>query len=383
MNFRSLNCTTCRFELSQCLDGRLPSGRRAEVMNHAESCATCGSFWLELQAAQRLTLSLRATEVSSNFREGLWQRIHAGEGTPSAVFQEEVPLWSKVRYTLTGAAAAAALLIGVTFLTKDQTAATDTTNVAQVGGRNGERINGNVTDSNPPINAELVASNGDQSSPLRGTLEPRQLQSYETVPFISAAKKLSMELVAVETARQLEERYATAEIGMRMLKNPSNNSESAINKVLRSAHEMGDFGELLLDLRDRQRLFFTDAGIGYELQYAVNMLTQAGSIASPTQQTVEQFVAPVLASGRLAHVSRSISLKPSSDHEERRDLWRVNTMRPEVMAKLFVPIGNHEQMRPGTVFLFEGDCDFEWVAPISEINAHSLRIRFGVSADQR
>src|SRR5688572_23870014 len=106
-----MNCTTCRFELSQCLDGRLPSGRRAIVMQHASECTDCGTFWAELQAAQRLTLQLRRPRVGPDFREALWVRIQAGEGTPDAVFHEPVPLVVKLRYALTGAAAAAAALL--------------------------------------------------------------------------------------------------------------------------------------------------------------------------------------------------------------------------------------------------------------------------------
>lgn len=40
-----MNCNTCRFELSQCLDGRLASGRRAIVMQHAADCEECAAFW--------------------------------------------------------------------------------------------------------------------------------------------------------------------------------------------------------------------------------------------------------------------------------------------------------------------------------------------------
>ena len=125
-----MNCNTCRYELSQCLDGRLPSGRRATVLAHAEACAPCGQFWEELQSAQRLTLSLRPTQVGGDFREGLWERIQAGEGTPDAVFQEPIPVATKVRYTLSGAAAAAALLIGVTLLQGERRAPSASEEVA-------------------------------------------------------------------------------------------------------------------------------------------------------------------------------------------------------------------------------------------------------------
>src|SRR5262245_52243425 len=110
-----MNCTTCRYELSQCLDGRLPSGRRTIVLQHASQCEGCGTFWAELQAAQRLTLRLQRPRVSESFRESLWARVQAGEGTPDAVFREPVPLLAKLRYALTGAAAAAAALLCVTW----------------------------------------------------------------------------------------------------------------------------------------------------------------------------------------------------------------------------------------------------------------------------
>src|SRR5262245_17400688 len=117
-----MNCSTCQYELSQCLDGRLASGRRALVMDHVAACAECGEFWRELQAAQALVLRLTRPRVDGDFRERLFERIETGEGTPPAVFQEQVPLATKIRYTLTGAAAAAAVLIAATLL-RDRTPA--------------------------------------------------------------------------------------------------------------------------------------------------------------------------------------------------------------------------------------------------------------------
>src|SRR5688572_9620068 len=111
-----MNCSTCRYELSQCLDGRLPSGRRSLVMQHVEQCRDCSDFWNELQAAQQLILQLPREHVGSGFRDQLFERIRAGEGTPDAVFREPVPLWAKVRYAFTGAAAAAVLLAAALWL---------------------------------------------------------------------------------------------------------------------------------------------------------------------------------------------------------------------------------------------------------------------------
>lgn len=105
-----MNCTTCRMELSRCLDGRLPSGRHATVMAHAEGCPECSQFWQELQEARKLALRAPKLAVSDDFHDGLWQRIRAGEGTPEAVFREPVSTVTKLRYLGTGAAAAAAML---------------------------------------------------------------------------------------------------------------------------------------------------------------------------------------------------------------------------------------------------------------------------------
>jgi hypothetical protein len=381
-----MNCTTCRYQLSQCLDGRLPSGKRGLVMKHAESCSKCSSFWQELQAAQALTTTLRNDSVSSDFKDELWTRIHAGEGTPNAVFQEHVPLLSKLRYALTGAAAAAALLIGFTMLRQGDTSISSSvstpnnaTTVSNAALGNGAQVTGTQ------ITGTQVA--GTQVAGTQGVaLEPRLpvRQQLVSSPFFSVAKPLSVELLAVESARQLESRYATATIGMRMLENPRHNQEFAINQILDSADELRDFGELLLDLRDRQRLFFTDSEIGADLQFAVKMLAQTKNLQSRTTQTVELFVAPVLRSKRLARVSQAISLKPIGQQEDMRDLVQLSAQRPEVFPKLFFVLGNLNDfernfatIRPGMAIILPNGCEPSWVAPRSEVSLSRLRHSFG------
>src|SRR5262252_4078090 len=107
----AMNCRTCHYELSQCLDARLPSGRRALVMQHTAECERCAQFWAELQAARELALRLQRHRTGPDFREQLFARIQAGEGTPPAVFQEYVSVAAKIRYAATGAAVAAAALL--------------------------------------------------------------------------------------------------------------------------------------------------------------------------------------------------------------------------------------------------------------------------------
>lgn len=106
-----MNCRECQRDMSPCLDGRLPSGRRSVVMEHLEACEECAKLWSEFQQAQELVLRMPVRPVSPDFHTRLWERIKAGEGTPPAVFAEPMPLATKVRYVLTGAVAAALLLV--------------------------------------------------------------------------------------------------------------------------------------------------------------------------------------------------------------------------------------------------------------------------------
>ena len=103
-------------ELSLHLDGRLPSGRRERLLDQLDSDLQAAGLLDEMERAQTLARSLPEVQVSSGFTEGLWQRIRAGEGTPEAVFREPLPWLVKARYLLTGAAAAAAVLVGASFL---------------------------------------------------------------------------------------------------------------------------------------------------------------------------------------------------------------------------------------------------------------------------
>ena len=106
-----MNCRECQRDMSQCLDGRLPSGRRTAVIQHLETCEECNQLWGEFQQAQELVLRLPVRQVSPEFHQRLWERIKAGEGTREAVFNEPMPLLTKARYVFVGAAAAALMLV--------------------------------------------------------------------------------------------------------------------------------------------------------------------------------------------------------------------------------------------------------------------------------
>ncbi len=358
-----MNCNTCRYELSQCLDGRLPSGRRAVVMQHADDCAECGVFWAELQAAQRLTLQLPRTRVSADFRDALWDRIKAGEGTPAAVFREPVALVTKVRYALTGAAAAAVVLWGAMWLRPD--GATSRDEIAGVDRAGLERPG--ITARQPAI----VAGDG-----------PRATESFEDM--FSATRRLTFDLVAVEAAKQLEQRHATAMLALRNLRSGPADNDLAVNRVFESADELNAFAEVLLDMRDRDRLWFTDQDVEPALRYTVSLLGSSRHVER-NLDTVRNLVVPALnRSPRLASISRQIMTPPTVDPREEMDvLANLNRHRPDIFPKLFVIVGNADAMRFGAprpfgTFRMTDECGTVLVAPISEIEARDQRRRIEV-----
>ncbi|MDA0372603.1 MAG: hypothetical protein O2865_02345 [Planctomycetota bacterium] len=97
-------------ELSEFLDGRLPSGRREQLLDRIADDPETAQRLRELEAARALARELPTQAVGPEFTETLWERIRAGEGSPEAVFRTPLPWTTKVRYVATGAAAAALVL---------------------------------------------------------------------------------------------------------------------------------------------------------------------------------------------------------------------------------------------------------------------------------
>ncbi|MBX3463672.1 MAG: zf-HC2 domain-containing protein [Planctomycetes bacterium] len=343
-----MNCNQRRYELSQCLDGRLPSGRRTLVMEHLEQCGDCLAFWTDLQAAQRLVLQLPQERVGAGFREQLWERIHAGEGTPEAVFHEPVPLATKLRYALTGAAAAAAALLAALSLRSDpEPTAAPVASAAPV-----------AADERVPVGREM--SRRDDVLPL------------EQHPLLASTQRLTADVVAMEAARQLEQRYATAHRALDRLQKRSSDPEIAVGQLLDNADEFHDLGELLLELQDRRRLVFVEPEVGTDLRVAVGLLGQT-SLLRRNQDSVASVVGRALQSRRLGSISGMISLVPMDPREEREVLVRLNWLRPEVFPKLFFVFGTDDELRPlgirGSAFAMEDACGTSWVAPRSLVEA--------------
>ena len=375
-----MNCNTCRYELSQCLDGRLPSGRRAAVLAHAESCQTCGAFWRDLQAAQELTHSLRSNAVSAGFREQLWERIQAGEGTPDAVFLEPVRTWTKVRYALTGAAAAAAVLVSASTLQSERAARPATTETAAAAPRDGDDVQARIT----PAATAAHPTAAHPTNFLRDRATPTNYpqSAYPQNALLSNARPLTLQLLAREAASQLEQHYQEAAIGMRMMRDPGHNRTAAAQKVIQNAEEVRDFGELLIDLRQRNRLVFTDDEVDRDLNFAVEWLDRVPELSEHSLEVMETYYGPALSKRRLGNVKDHIGLRLATDPaHELHELMELNNRRPEVFPKMFIVFGDLSEVQgsitnpSSTIVLVDDACRPNWVAPRSEVTRHGTMLR--------
>lgn len=397
-----MNCRTCRFELSLCLDGRLPSGRRAMVMQHVARCDACATFQAELQAAQELALQLPRLAVGADFKTQLWERIRAGEGTPEAVFHEPIPLWTKVRYVATGAAAAAALLLLATqWRASDDrpTAAQPVADAAPLppaGAATGP-ASGRVADlSATPIGstaATTAMTDAPRSEAARNS-EAARFERWLSLggPFAAATpgatmlshvQPLTADLVAQEAAEQFQDSLLTADryaarfaSGERI---PLHSPEARM--LQRNASEVQCLGTVLLDLRDQDHVLFAP-DIDRELRHVVDELGNA--FRDPGD--------PAAALPRIASVvrdARSLRSLPQEMRIVRRiggthdvdQIARLFQQRGDVLERLFVVLPGDSDIdaldptqRQG-MFLFQTNCGPNWVVPLRKAKQAEIRLQ--------
>ena len=350
------------------------------MLAHAESCQTCGAFWRDLQAAQKLTQSLRSNAVSAGFREQLWERIQAGEGTPDAVFLEPVRTWTKVRYALTGAAAAAAMLVSVSTLQSDRAARPATTETAAATPRDGDDVQARITPA--ATAAHPTAAHPTDFLRDRATPTNYPQSAYPQNALLSNARPLTLQLLAREAASQLEQHYQEAAIGMRMMRDPGHNRTAAAQKVIQNAEEVRDFGELLIDLRQRNRLVFTDDEVDRDLNFAVEWLDRVPELSEHSLEVMETYYGPALSKRRLGNVKDHIGLRIATDPaHELHELMELNNRRPEVFPKMFIVFGDLSEVQgsitnpSSNIVLVDDACRPNWVAPRSEVTRHGTMLR--------
>ena len=194
-----MRCHQAEHLLSLNLDGRLSSGQRQLLLAHLDECAACRQIDGELNAARELALSLPTQSVSAGFREELWERIRAGEGTPEAVFREPVPLATKVRYFATGAAAAGLLIAAAVFFRPaDDTKPTTESPLAQ-------RDRGGLT----PRPVGPVVNSATLDLPGVASATPDRLATLVTDSYADAVRQLRARVDDFESGSSASPQFIT------------------------------------------------------------------------------------------------------------------------------------------------------------------------------
>ena len=183
-------------------------------------------------------------------------------------------------------------------------------------------------------------------------------------------QRLTSRLVATEAAKQLEQRHADATLVLRQLEERPD--AQLVQTLFDDVDHFRAFGELLLDLHERDRVSFRDGAVFSDLRFAVNILDRA-KLAQPSLETARTIVAPVLRSDHLASISRTLFTR--DDGEDQDLLQRLAMQRPAVFRELFFPLGNDAavpslgSMLDGNLFVLIDECGPSWVAPRSEVRA--------------
>lgn len=353
-----MNCRTSQFELSQCLDGRLASGRRSAVMDHVESCDACAHFWGELQRAQNLVLRMPRQRVSGDFHERLFERIQSGEGTPEAVFHEPVPMATKVRYVLTGAAAAAAVLVAVGLLRgrHDGVSEPEQISRAATGVGNGSSVAGSSVASSvadvhaTPANADRIDTSVDMAGP--------RAQLWSGMQAVSPA---TPGMVATEAARHFQSSFeSTNDYARNFAARPS---PGIAHNLCNNALELKQYGSLLIDLRDRDHLNFSDRKIDADLHDLVASLDGEALRQQHYDAVARQVVLPVLQRvGSLRRLQHSLFIRPEpSPLEQTQLVWRIYEEQRDTLTRMFVilPGADLDSLRwpaPGRLYSIAGEC---------------------------
>ena len=359
-----MNCRTCQYDLSQCLDGRLPSGRHKIVMEHVDECGRCWQFWSELRRAQQLTQQLPRQRTDQSFREQLFARIDTGEGTPAAVFLEPIPAAKKIRYVMTGAAAAAAVLVTATLARRGFDAAQDPST--------------KLVASGPELPSRTVDGAADSVDQNPGQF----IANYEPSPInnlLGAAKPLTVDLFANEAAKQLAEHVSWAKDSLNRLE--ADAQEVRVRALCEKAVEIKRLCALLVEMHEREQVVFSDPQVNIQMRFAVEQFgANAERLRLNTIDTVRTVVGPVLrSSNRLDDVVRIFVRQSSDDQTEENAVLALTQSQPEAFQSLFfvLPDNTYQSFAPlGTEVLLPGQCGPMFcVAPRSEVNRQALQWR--------
>jgi hypothetical protein len=355
----AMKCRTCQYELSQCLDGRLPTGRRTVVMQHVDVCDTCAQFWHELQQAQELVLRLPSHHVSNGFREQLFERIESGEGTPEAVFHEPVPLGAKLRYVGTGAAAAAAVLVGMSLWhgVGQRPAEHASAQIARIPDQ--DRVP--APDHNIGYGPSAVGDADAQPGSSEGNL-------------FTVCQPWTTEVVSKEAALRLRDSFNSTRRWVSDIQRTSPHvNQATVVAACRSAADVQRLGALMLLLCDLRRVQFStkvDGDLRDELRLVVHNFDNRELLERQDLNAVQTVVAPVLERIRyLSDLPQVMLVSPAFNPDDQREaLLEMVQRESDALNSLFIFLkGDPDDlsdlpMREHT-YCISGSCGQTFVAP--------------------
>jgi len=364
-----MHCRTCQHELSEYLDGRLASGRRALVLDHLASCEPCTKFWADLERTRNVASRLSQHRVGADFRTRLFARMEAGEGTPPAVFAEPVSIGARVRYMFAGAAAAAAVL-AIASLLKDDSAERKRDEDAMVVAQ--PTMQPSPRAAVEPKQAQFASDPRDPTYVASADASPLAPRRQDAI--LTSVKPLTSDLLAVETARQFEQRHKWTSHCIALLDNGVAD-EPMVRKICDDADSLSRLGGVLAELRDAKRLSFGDPQVDSDLRVFVTLLDRDRlRQEGPSLASVREFVAPALRKSlSLSRLTTALSVTPSFDRgDEQQEVQRIARSWPELLDQIFfvLPTPDASQMNPfelSRTFVFSNDCGPIYVAPMSEI----------------
>lgn len=382
-----MNCRTCQHELSEYLDGRLASGRRTQVLDHLAACDECTRAFAELQRAQAAVQRLTRHHTGADFRARLFARIEAGEGTPPAVFREPIPLLAKVRYTLTGAAAAAALVV-VASLLRDRNAVetlpSGTSAPAVVASNATPKAPATVTTAAHPA----VLAGANQEPDYVASAEASPLAPRSSDSFLGAVKPLTPDLLAVETARQFEQRHQWTSRRLSLLGRGAFDDTMAA-RIRDDAQSLARLGGVLTELREARCLTFADPEVDTDLRVFMTLIdSERLGRAEPLAQVVRDVVEPAMRkSPNLGRIASAIAVTPATNRmTQDEQVLRITRAWPELIDQIFFVLpdgaenGQFDPLQLSRTFRFRSECGTIFVAPMSEVEGpqtvfRSLQIR--------
>lgn len=352
-------------------------------MDHVAACPACAEFWRELQAAQALAVRLPRHRVGAEFREQLFDRIQAGEGTPPAVFQEAVPFAAKIRYTLTGAAAAAAVLVAATLVqrespdapTTDPRASTPLASTPQLSATAAITASGHsaraLTGNQPAPSAQLAGNTPYTASENMRPLAPRTQETTAAESLFGAVRPLTPDVIAVETAREFEQNYRWTS----QLLDRGQVDDATARTVCSNAAEIRNLGRMLVDLRDSKWLSFANPEVDADLRVVVALLDAERLRGMANAETVRTMIAPALRkSASLAQLTDSLSVSPKFDRDDQQfEVMRFSRSHPEGLERIFLFLPNQGEATTfdprdvGRTFVIQDNCGPIFVAPFREV----------------